>query len=100
MSDILTWFKSSYSDSEGGDCVEVALDRRRSSHSDGRGGDCVEVALDRRRSSHSDGRGGDCVEMAACPHSLHVRDSELGEDGPRFAVAGAAWTPFLGGVPA
>ncbi|MFD3931988.1 DUF397 domain-containing protein [Streptomyces sp. NPDC058614] len=25
MSDQLTWFKSSYSDDEGGDCVEVAL---------------------------------------------------------------------------
>ncbi|MFJ2472864.1 DUF397 domain-containing protein [Streptomyces sp. NPDC087659] len=78
MSDILTWFKSSYSDSEGGDCVEVALDWRKS--------------------SHSDSQGGDCVEMAACPHSVHVRDSKLGVDGPRFVVAGAAWTRFLGGV--
>ncbi|WP_328359931.1 DUF397 domain-containing protein [Streptomyces sp. NBC_00445] len=25
MSDQLTWFKSSYSDNEGGNCVEVAL---------------------------------------------------------------------------
>jgi hypothetical protein len=25
MSDQLTWFKSSYSDDEGGDCVEVAV---------------------------------------------------------------------------
>ena len=25
MSDQLTWFKSSYSDDEGGDCVEVAF---------------------------------------------------------------------------
>ncbi|MEV5430539.1 DUF397 domain-containing protein [Streptomyces sp. NPDC052701] len=25
MTDQLTWFKSSYSDDEGGDCVEVAL---------------------------------------------------------------------------
>ncbi|MEU9172097.1 DUF397 domain-containing protein [Streptomyces sp. NPDC048420] len=25
-SDQLTWFKSSYSDNEGGDCVEVAFD--------------------------------------------------------------------------
>ncbi|SED06842.1 DUF397 domain-containing protein [Streptomyces sp. TLI_105] len=28
MNDTLHWFKSSYSDSGGGDCVEVALDRR------------------------------------------------------------------------
>ncbi|MFD7769438.1 DUF397 domain-containing protein [Streptomyces sp. NPDC059787] len=26
MDDQLTWFKSSYSDSEGGNCVEVAMD--------------------------------------------------------------------------
>ncbi|MER7963672.1 MULTISPECIES: DUF397 domain-containing protein [Streptomyces] len=25
MSDQMTWFKSSYSDSEGGNCVEIAL---------------------------------------------------------------------------
>ncbi|MFJ6943992.1 DUF397 domain-containing protein [Streptomyces wuyuanensis] len=80
MSDILTWFKSSYSDSEGSACVEVALEWRKS--------------------SHSDSERGDCVEMAACPHSVHVRDSKLGEDGPRFAVAGDAWTRFLGGVSA
>ncbi|MER7817837.1 DUF397 domain-containing protein [Streptomyces sp. NPDC096153] len=78
MSDTLTWFKSSYSDSEGGDCLEVALDWRKS--------------------THSDDQGGACVEIAACPHIVHVRDSKLGEDGPRFAVAGAAWTRFLGGV--
>ncbi|WP_405931610.1 DUF397 domain-containing protein [Streptomyces sp. NBC_00827] len=29
MSDQLTWFKSSYSDDEGGDCVEVALPGRQ-----------------------------------------------------------------------
>ncbi|MFD4525154.1 DUF397 domain-containing protein [Streptomyces sp. NPDC058470] len=28
MSDQLTWFKSSYSDNEGGDCVEVAFSAR------------------------------------------------------------------------
>ncbi|WP_432072077.1 DUF397 domain-containing protein [Streptomyces wuyuanensis] len=80
MSDILTWFKSSYSDSEGSACLEVALEWRKS--------------------SHADSQGGDCVEMAACSHSVHVRDSKLGEHGPRFAVAGAAWTRFLGGVSA
>ncbi|WP_030254282.1 DUF397 domain-containing protein [Streptomyces violens] len=29
MSDRLTWFKSSYSDSQGGNCVEVAEDGAR-----------------------------------------------------------------------
>ncbi|MFJ2415659.1 DUF397 domain-containing protein [Streptomyces brevispora] len=36
-----------------------------------------------------------CVEVAACPHTLHVRDSKV-TDGPAFAVAPAAWTAFLG----
>ncbi|MGP4047562.1 DUF397 domain-containing protein [Streptomyces sp. 2A115] len=39
----LKWFKSSCSDSSGGDCVE-AFTWRKSSHSDNTGGDCVEVA--------------------------------------------------------
>ncbi|MFD7228673.1 DUF397 domain-containing protein [Streptomyces sp. NPDC059881] len=80
MSDRLTWFKSSYSDSEGGDCIEVALDWHKSTYSDSEGGACVEVAT--------------------CPHTVHVRDSKLGDTSPRFAVAGDAWTAFLGGVTA
>ncbi|MCX4819010.1 DUF397 domain-containing protein [Streptomyces sp. NBC_01142] len=76
MSDRLTWFKSSYSDSEGSACIEVALDWRKSTHSDSQGGDCVEVA--------------------SCPHTVHVRDSKLGEAGPSFDIPAAAWTAFLG----
>lgn len=41
-----TWFTSSYSGSNGGNCVEVAFtDWRASSYSGGNGGNCVEVAL-------------------------------------------------------
>ncbi|WP_159045664.1 DUF397 domain-containing protein, partial [Streptomyces puniciscabiei] len=40
----LTWFKSSYSSGEGGDCVELAYIWRKSTHSGGEGGDCLEVA--------------------------------------------------------
>jgi hypothetical protein len=42
-----TWRKSSYSDTGGGTCVEVALttEWRKSSVSQGGGSDCVEVAL-------------------------------------------------------
>ncbi|TDB97223.1 DUF397 domain-containing protein [Actinomadura sp. 7K534] len=36
------WRKSTYSDQEGGNCVEVAS-WRTSSHSDSSGGNCVEV---------------------------------------------------------
>ncbi|MFD9204155.1 DUF397 domain-containing protein, partial [Streptomyces anthocyanicus] len=41
----LTWFKSSYSGSEGDDCVEVALAWHKSTYSSGSEGDCVEVAV-------------------------------------------------------
>ncbi|WP_329118875.1 DUF397 domain-containing protein [Streptomyces sp. NBC_01353] len=74
MSETLHWFKSSYSDSGGGECVEVAFDWRKSSYSD-------------------DG-GGSCVEVATCPHSVHLRDSKV-PDGPSFAVAPASWSAFL-----
>nr|WP_202437156.1 DUF397 domain-containing protein [Streptomyces sp. SID5910] len=71
----MAWFKSSYSDDQGGNCLEVALDWFKSSHSDSEGSNCVEVA--------------------PCPHTVHVRDSKLGPDSPRFAVAGDSWTAFV-----
>jgi hypothetical protein len=40
----LGWWKSSYSGSKGGNCVEVARSWRKSSYSGSKGGDCVEVA--------------------------------------------------------
>ncbi|MGW8988029.1 DUF397 domain-containing protein [Streptomyces parvus] len=74
MSSTLRWFKSSYSSSSGGECIEVAFDWRTSSYSSESGGECVEVA--------------------ACPHSVHVRDSKV-TDGPVFAVAPDAWSAFV-----
>ncbi|MFF8436241.1 DUF397 domain-containing protein [Streptomyces bacillaris] len=73
MSTALNWFKSSYSGSEGGQCLEVAYDWRKSSHS----GD----------------EGGACVEIAAHPAAVHVRDSKDIE-GPTFTVAPSAWSAF------
>ncbi|MEU8938827.1 DUF397 domain-containing protein [Streptomyces goshikiensis] len=70
----LQWFKSSYSDSGGADCIEVAYEWRKSSYSNPSGGDCVEVAT--------------------CPHAIHVRDSK--NLGPAFAVAPTAWADFAG----
>ncbi|WP_055700159.1 DUF397 domain-containing protein [Streptomyces silaceus] len=70
----LAWFKSSYSSS--GD------------------GDCVEVALTWRKSSYSGGSGDDCVEVAPCPVAIHVRDSKNPE-GPRLALAPRAWAAFV-----
>ncbi|MFJ2825766.1 DUF397 domain-containing protein [Streptomyces toxytricini] len=77
MSTALTWFKSSYSGSDGGNCLEVVIDWRKSSHSTEQGGDCVEVA--------------------ACPGTVHVRDSKV-TDGPVLSLAPAAWTALAGWV--
>ncbi|MEV0172711.1 DUF397 domain-containing protein [Streptomyces sp. NPDC050803] len=74
----LRWFKSSYSDGGGGDCVEVAYDWRKSSYSDGGGGNCLEVAPD-----------------PALP-AIHIRDSKT-PDGPILTLTGDAWAAFLHG---
>ncbi|MCP9209049.1 DUF397 domain-containing protein [Streptomyces cucumeris] len=94
MSDQLAWFKSSYSDTGGGNCVEVAMSWRKSSHSDTQGGACVEVAIPWHTSSHSNSEGGNCVEVAACAHTVHVRDSKQ-VSGPQLAVSPAAWAEFI-----
>lgn len=70
----LEWFKSSYSGSEGGQCLEVALTWRKSSHSGSEGGNCVEVAR----------------EAAA----IHIRDSKTTST-PHLTVSPEAWTTFL-----
>ncbi|WP_336050108.1 DUF397 domain-containing protein [Streptomyces sp. CA2R101] len=75
----LSWFKSSYSASEGGNCIEVAYDWRKSSYSGSEGGDCVEVAT--------------------CPHAVHVRDSK-DPDGPALTLSAPAWAAFLATVSA
>ncbi|MGW5017613.1 DUF397 domain-containing protein [Streptomyces cacaoi] len=74
MSTQLAWFKSSYSNDDGGNCVEVALDWRKSSHSNDEGGECVEVA--------------------ACPGTVHVRDSK-DVSVPHLAFAAEAWSSFV-----
>ncbi|MFE6891006.1 DUF397 domain-containing protein [Streptomyces sp. NPDC057694] len=74
MSTAPTWFKSSYSGSEGGDCLEVAYVWRKSSYSSSEAGQCVEVA--------------------AHPTAIHIRDSKNTE-GPHFTVAPGAWAAFL-----
>ena len=70
----LAWFKSSFSGSQGDDCVEVALDWHKSSYSGGSEGDCVEVA--------------------ACAALVHVRDSK-DKGGAQLALAPAAWDRFV-----
>ncbi|MEW2166683.1 DUF397 domain-containing protein [Streptomyces sp. NPDC007084] len=70
----LQWFKSTYSSDEGGACLEVAYTWRKSSYSSDEGGQCVEVA--------------------ACPHTIHIRDSKNPETGPVLHVSPDAWTAF------
>ena len=71
----LTWFKSSYSDGEGGDCVETAYTWRKSTYSGGEGGECLEVAV--------------------CPDTVHVRDSKT-PTGPHLTFSSASpWGEFL-----
>jgi hypothetical protein len=71
------WFKSSYSSSEGGNCIEVAYTWRKSSYSGSEGGDCIEVA--------------------AHPSAIHVRDSKV-DGGAVLTVAPGTWSAFLGTV--
>ncbi|TGZ12106.1 DUF397 domain-containing protein [Streptomyces rhizosphaericola] len=66
----------------------------KSSYSGGSGDSCVEVALEWYKSSYSSGSGDSCVEVAACPSTVHVRDSKI-EDSPQLALAPASWTHFL-----
>ncbi|HWC84882.1 MAG TPA: DUF397 domain-containing protein [Pseudonocardiaceae bacterium] len=47
---------------------------RKSSYSNGNGGECVEVAW--RKSTYSNGNGGACVEVALPPGGGLIRDSK------------------------
>ncbi|MGW1192282.1 DUF397 domain-containing protein [Streptomyces sp. NPDC002559] len=95
MSNVLEWFKSSYSSDEGGACLEVAYEWRKSSYSGSEGGQCLEVGYDWQKSSHSASEGGACVEVAAHTAAVHIRDSK-NPDGPTLTVAPATWTAFAG----
>ncbi|MFE0760786.1 DUF397 domain-containing protein [Streptomyces smyrnaeus] len=70
----LAWFKSSYSGTEGGNCLEVAYDWHKSSYSSEQGGACLEVAT--------------------CPDAqVHIRDSK-NPAGPTLTLTPAAWAQF------
>jgi hypothetical protein len=74
MNTELVWFKSSFSGSEGGQCIEVAVEWRKSSYSGSEGGECVEVA--------------------ACPGVVHVRDSkDIAR--PALTVSSQQWEAFV-----
>lgn len=89
----LSWFKSSYSSEQGGNCLEVAYDWHKSSYSSEQGGACLEVAYHWHKSSYSSDEGGNCVEVAAHPATVHVRDSK-DPQGPHLDFAPGAWAAF------
>lgn len=74
----------------------TALHWFKSSYSDGDGGACIEVAYHWRKSSYSSDQGGNCVEVAAHTAAVHIRDSKV-TDGPVLTVEPAAWSAFVHG---
>ncbi|MFF8453773.1 DUF397 domain-containing protein [Streptomyces albidoflavus] len=78
MNETLHWFKSSYSDGGGGDCVEAAFTWHKSTYSDGGGGNCVEVSS--------------CT--CPTPATVHIRDSK-NPTGPTLTLSSIAWAAFL-----
>ena len=80
----LTWRKSSYSNQDGGQCVEVSDDLLSSAAW--------------RTSSYSNQDGGECVEVAPnLPSVVPVRDSKDPGRGALIVGAGA-WAVFVGAV--
>jgi hypothetical protein len=74
MTTVRTWFRSSYSGTQGDNCIEVAMDWFKSSYSGSSGDNCIEVA--------------------AAPDSVHVRDSKDQARG-RLTVTATAWSAFV-----
>ncbi|MEV4879698.1 DUF397 domain-containing protein [Streptomyces cyaneofuscatus] len=72
----------------------TALHWFKSSYSDGDGGACIEVAYHWHKSSYSSDQGGACVEVATHPSAVHIRDSKV-TDGPVLTVEPSAWSAFV-----
>ncbi|MFI8965042.1 DUF397 domain-containing protein [Streptomyces sp. NPDC053493] len=74
----LRWRKSSYSGSNGGDCIE-----------------CAPLGTAAwRKSSFSGDTGGQCIEVAELDAHVAVRDSK-NPAGPVFLASPAAFTAFV-----
>jgi hypothetical protein len=81
---LATWEKSSYSNGDGGNCLEVAKD--------------FPGAARWRKSSYSNGDGGECLEVAdGVPGVVPVRDSKVA-DGACLTVPASAWAGFVAGL--
>ncbi|MER5789931.1 DUF397 domain-containing protein [Streptomyces sp. NPDC001980] len=72
----------------------------KSSYSDGGGGECLEAAYTWRKSSYSSGGGGECLEVRTAPSVIHIRDSKrtAGPAAPHLTLSPSSWTAFLTGV--
>ncbi|MER6532387.1 DUF397 domain-containing protein [Streptomyces sp900105755] len=80
----VTWRKSRYSNTSGGDCVEVSDD--------------LLATASWRKSSYSNSDGGQCLEVAAgLPSLVPVRDSKAPSLGA-LLFAASAWAAFVDGV--
>ncbi|WP_329409662.1 DUF397 domain-containing protein [Streptomyces sp. NBC_00704] len=79
----LTWRKSCYSNSDGGQCLEVSEDL---------------LGAAWRKSSYSNSEGGACLEVAdGVPSLVPVRDSKAPDLAPLLFPA-SVWAAFVGAV--
>ncbi|GGU92895.1 toxin [Streptomyces albospinus] len=79
-----TWRKSSYSNADGGNCIEVS-------------DDFLDAAT-WRKSTYSNGDGANCIEvMDDLPGIVPVRDSK-DPYGPALLFPAAGWAAFVGAV--
>ncbi|MFP1628336.1 DUF397 domain-containing protein [Streptomyces sp. 5K101] len=75
------WRKSTYSNGDGGNCVEVA--------------EAFPGTAAWRKSTYSNGDGGNCVEVCdAHTGVVPVRDSKV-PSGPVLTVTALAWSSFV-----
>ncbi|GFE22908.1 DUF397 domain-containing protein [Streptomyces nigrescens] len=80
----ITWRKSTYSNPDGGQCIEVSDD--------------LLTAATWRKSSYSNSDGGACIEVADnFPALVPVRDSK-NPQGPALTFEASAWASFVTAV--
>ncbi|KOV74324.1 toxin [Streptomyces sp. NRRL WC-3723] len=90
----VTWRKSSYSNPDGGECLEVSDDLLLGVPV--RAGDATDMTW--RKSSYSNPDGGNCLEVSDdLSPAVPVRDSKA-PDGPALLFAAGSWSSFVGAV--
>jgi len=74
------------------------IEWRKASYSNSNGGNCVEVGV-WRKASYSTSNGGACVEVGVAGRVIAVRDSK-DPDGPKLVFGQAEWKAFAAQVKA